>query len=162
MNDRLSASEPPSTVPSIEPQSWLELRVTTPLDAADPLSGFLWELGAEGITEEPTARAGEAWTLLRAYVPSVDADPLTARIRDYLQELEAIFPGAAHGRVSVRLVEHQDWNAAWKEHFKPLKVSPRLVIRPSWEPYEPAPGEVVLDLDPGMAFGTGTHETPLG
>jgi ribosomal protein L11 methyltransferase len=57
------------------------------------------------------------------------------------------------------LIDEEDWAESWKQYFKPIRVSGRLTIRPTWEPYEPGPGELVIDLDPGMAFGTGTHAT---
>lgn len=52
-----------------------------------------------------------------------------------------------------------DWKDKWKEYFKPAKVTDRLVVKPTWEEYEKADGELVIEIDPGMAFGTGTHET---
>ena len=57
------------------------------------------------------------------------------------------------------IVDDADWKDKWKENFKPIKVTDRLVVKPTWEEYEPADGETVLQLDPGMAFGTGSHET---
>ncbi|MFA6947804.1 MAG: 50S ribosomal protein L11 methyltransferase [Eubacteriales bacterium] len=56
-------------------------------------------------------------------------------------------------------VNEEDWANAWKQYYKPIKTGPRLVIVPAWEDYAPAEGEVTLTMDPGMAFGTGTHET---
>lgn len=144
------------------PNTWLELRVVAPLDAQEAVSAFLWEVGAQGITEEAAARAGEPWVLLRAYVEASDAEGLKEQVRAHVLELEEYFPGASRSRVSVSVVEQRDWNAAWMEHFKPFRVSPRLVIRPVWEAYSPLPGDVVIDLDPGMAFGTGAHESTRG
>ena len=57
------------------------------------------------------------------------------------------------------IVDDADWKDKWKENFKPIKVTDRLVVKPTWEEYEPADDETVLQLDPGMAFGTGSHET---
>ena len=57
------------------------------------------------------------------------------------------------------IVDDEDWKDKWKENFKPTRVTDKLVIKPTWEQYEASEGEVVLQLDPGMAFGTGTHET---
>jgi len=56
-------------------------------------------------------------------------------------------------------VHEQDWETAWKQYYKPVKIGDRLVVCPSWESYDPLPHETVMQLDPGMAFGTGTHET---
>jgi len=69
--------------------------------------------------------------------------------------------GADFGRLHVvdTVVDDEDWKDKWKEFFKPTKITDRLVVKPTWEEYEAADGEVVIQIDPGMAFGTGTHET---
>lgn len=59
----------------------------------------------------------------------------------------------------AEVVDDTDWKDRWKEHFKPARITDRLVVRPSWENYEAKAGDLVIELDPGMAFGTGTHET---
>ena len=56
-------------------------------------------------------------------------------------------------------VNEEDWANSWKAYYKPIKIGDRLVIVPAWEKYEPAEGELIVRMDPGMAFGTGTHET---
>lgn len=67
--------------------------------------------------------------------------------------------GAAPPLITTRIVQEEDWANSWKRYFKPLKIGRRLVVRPTWEEYSPGEGEIVLDLDPGMAFGTGGHVT---
>jgi ribosomal protein L11 methyltransferase len=62
-------------------------------------------------------------------------------------------------RVLYKDVDEEDWAESWKKFFYPRKISPRFVIKPTWRDYTPAAGETVLELDPGMAFGTGTHPT---
>ena len=57
------------------------------------------------------------------------------------------------------IVDDEDWKDKWKENFKPVKVTDRIVVKPTWEEYEAKAGELILQIDPGMAFGTGTHET---
>lgn len=76
-------------------------------------------------------------------------------------EAGAFGEGADFGRLHVvdTVVDDEDWKDKWKEFFKPTKITDRLVVKPTWEEYEPAEGEVVIQIDPGMAFGTGTHET---
>ncbi len=76
-------------------------------------------------------------------------------------EAGAFGEGADFGRLYVEdtLVDDEDWKDKWKEFFKPTKITDRLVVKPTWEEYEAAEGEVVIQIDPGMAFGTGTHET---
>ena len=61
--------------------------------------------------------------------------------------------------VSTRIVEDQDWSESWKNFFFVTRVTDTLVIRPSWREFQPLPNDIVIDIDPGMAFGTGTHET---
>jgi ribosomal protein L11 methyltransferase len=61
--------------------------------------------------------------------------------------------------LTLRTVQDQDWESAWKEFFKPLRIGRRLIVRPSWEEYSPRPEDQVIELDPGMAFGTGAHPT---
>ena len=70
-------------------------------------------------------------------------------------------PDADFGRLHVEttFVKDDDWKDKWKEFFKPSKITDSLVVKPTWEEYTPAEGEHVIEIDPGMAFGTGTHET---
>lgn len=66
-------------------------------------------------------------------------------------------PGEAH--FDVTEMAEEDWANSWKQFYKPTKIGEKIVIKPTWEPYTPADGEMVVQMDPGMAFGTGTHET---
>jgi ribosomal protein L11 methyltransferase len=61
--------------------------------------------------------------------------------------------------LQVTEVREEDWANAWKKHYKPLRIGQRIVLKPSWEDYAPEPNDVVIELDPGMAFGTGLHPT---
>lgn len=74
------------------------------------------------------------------------------------QALEAVRPFTPT-KVEIATVDSEDWQHQWKEYFKPVKITDRMVVKPSWEDYEPRAGELVIDLDPGMAFGTGDHPT---
>ena len=62
-------------------------------------------------------------------------------------------------KTEVRCEDDSEWKDNWKAYFKPAKVSKSIVVKPTWEPYEAKTGEKVIEIDPGMAFGTGTHET---
>jgi ribosomal protein L11 methyltransferase len=91
------------------------------------------------------------------YIPDIDSAGLTlAKIREKLDSLsdEGI-------RVATRIetVDEEDWAHAWKEYFNVTRVTDRIVVKPEWKPYSPEPGELVIRIDPGMAFGTGTHPT---
>ncbi|MCQ4636048.1 50S ribosomal protein L11 methyltransferase [Anaerovorax odorimutans] len=78
------------------------------------------------------------------------------------KEMEGVFGWDVNlGRLYAEdiLVDDEDWKDKWKEYFKPAKVTEKLVVKPTWEDYEAAEGDLVIEIDPGMAFGTGTHET---
>jgi ribosomal protein L11 methyltransferase len=100
-------------------------------------------------------------SIVRAYVPARDpaaAEAAAAEASEALGHLQA-FGLRTIGELSTRVVRESDWAEAWKAHFPVLRVGRRLVIRPTWLRHEPQPDDVVLDLDPGMAFGTGLHPT---
>lgn len=85
-------------------------------------------------------------------------DWLVRQISDYGRELADIF-SVSPPTLKVEFIEDQDWAENWKVHFKPFTIAPGLVIAPSWEHYEKDADEQVIVMDPGMAFGTGHHET---
>lgn len=90
------------------------------------------------------------------------SDELSGRLTDlkaHLERLPEFGLAALIDGLTLTYAEDEDWANAWKQYFKPTKVGDRLVIVPSWEPYEPAPDDLILKLDPGMAFGTGGHPT---
>jgi ribosomal protein L11 methyltransferase len=118
---------------------------------AELVSLELWELGATGIEERDPGTLN-----------APDASAALTLVASFASETEARAAVDALGaRFATRLafVEGDGWREAYKAYFKPTRVGARLVVRPSWEAYDARPGEVVLTLDPGGAFGTGTHET---
>jgi ribosomal protein L11 methyltransferase len=86
-------------------------------------------------------------------------DARLAEISAFLDDLAAVNPGLSIAQPSVTTVNSEDWSTSWKVIFKPLRIGRRLLIVPSWEQVEAGPDDIVLSLDPGMAFGTGGHET---
>ena len=62
-------------------------------------------------------------------------------------------------QIEILGTDEEEWSTAWKKYYKPTHIGHKMVIVPSWEEYTPVEGEIVIDMDPGMAFGTGTHET---
>jgi|DewCreStandDraft_1066081.scaffolds.fasta_scaffold02108_11 ribosomal protein L11 methyltransferase len=118
-----------------------------------------------GLAETPEV---EAWTpealdlrvsrlVVKGYLPlDAEAAEKYQRLCEGLWHLAQIWPV---GPLTSRELDEDDWAHAWKEHFPVLRVGQRLVIRPSWRPYQPQPGDCVVELDPGMAFGTGLHPT---
>ncbi len=94
-------------------------------------------------------------TRIRAYLaPSDDQVEVLLRIQQGLWHLSQI-----HSLPDLQIVrlEDKDWERAWQDHYHVLRIGRRIVIRPSWRDYEPQPDDIVITLDPGMAFGTGLH-----
>lgn len=113
----------------------------------------IWLLGSvEDLDLDPTVEAAKTTTLLTAYF----ADPTSF---SGLQAALAARQDSAIRLLSVERIPQGDWTTAWKKYFKPFALTPEIVICPSWETYAPRPGETVVILDPGMAFGTGLHDT---
>ena len=148
---------------------WLELTVQAHPDAVESVSELLSRYTSEGIAiEEPFELIDEGQdyriipnkpVLLHAYVP------MDGKEEDTIQRIaEGLWHFASLGQHFVgelqrRVVNEEDWANAWKEYYYVTHIGQRLVIRPSWREYEPRDGEVMLTLDPGMAFGTGLHPT---
>lgn len=98
--------------------------------------------------------------VIAGYFPEdVYTDGLVAELTAQLQGLPEFGYDAGEFTVKTREVNEDDWAHAWKKYFKPLQVSERLTIKPTWEDYTPREDELIIELDPGMAFGTGTHPT---
>lgn len=116
----------------------------------ETVGALLFEAGATGLEER------DATTLDRPK----DCD--VTLVAHFATEEEALVIAAAlsdRWRARVVFIEGDEWRDKWREFFKPTRIGERVVIRPSWEPFEPREGDVVVTLDPGQAFGTGTHES---
>jgi ribosomal protein L11 methyltransferase len=143
---------------------WLEISAEVTGENVEALCSALSEVAPGGCSvEDPVVPLGpeegvryEPWrpSVVRAYLPA------DTRIERRLAEIRVAVEGLPF-RVTLqqRLVREDDWANAWKAFFAVERIGRRLVIRPTWRDYEPRTGDVVLDLDPGMAFGTGQHET---
>lgn len=147
---------------------WLELAVEVDHEAIEPVTELFARYGFnEGVVvEEPFAQEpdGENLTVdptrpatVRTFVSSADVAEATLdtirRALWHLSQLRQI------GELVITPRREEDWANAWKEHYRPVRAGRRVVARPPWAEYDPAPGEIVVELDPGMAFGTGTHPT---
>lgn len=148
---------------------WIEIAVPAHAEAVEPVSELLTEVATSGVAiEEPYALEDDgqryrpipgAPVTVRAYIPDDDhAKGALWRVQQALWHLSAL---GEHfiGEMTTRLVDDADWAETWKEHFQVARVGRRIVIKPSWREYSPAAADVMLALDPGMAFGTGTHPT---
>lgn len=143
---------------------WIEIKVTVPVTWADAVANYLMEQGANGIAEENQVTStgiasADKNIILKAYFKK-DASKscrITA-IRNYLASLSTL-TDATKFELITNEIEDQDWNAQWKSFFQPIKVTQRIVIKPSWTNYWKRADEIIIELDPGMAFGTGTHQS---
>jgi ribosomal protein L11 methyltransferase len=119
-------------------------------EQGEQASSELWDLGAQGIEER------DGSTLIAAGPAGLT---LVASFADVESAQAAIDALGERWPASLQFVEGDAWRDAYKAYFKPTRVGTRLVVRPSWEPFAPEANDVVLTLDPGRAFGTGTHES---
>lgn len=147
---------------------WLEITSAVPASMAEAFADFLLELTGNGVSIENRVvdtfdineLADEPVKSVKCYLPENDgARSVIAKIEEHLRAAEGDFPGFNFVPPVVALLQEEDWANSWKVNFKPVRIGERLVIKPSWELYEAAPGDILLELDPGMAFGTGTHAT---
>lgn len=137
---------------------WIELKMILDPGDADAMANFLIECGSSGIVEDQTPDRKRA--VLTAYFEKNDAfSALHEEIRTYLDGLYALKdPGIAPlPEIRIDQIPDEDWNKKWKSFFEPLKITDRIVIKPSWRKYRQKENEIIIELDPGMAFGTGTH-----
>lgn len=152
---------------------WIEVKVVFENQdrelACDLISDIFYSFGLQGVAVESTVADENAdWADGAEKIP--DADSVSAyfpkdgrfensisKIRTELERLAAE-PGIAT-RILFREMDEEDWAESWKEYFWPEKVGKNIVVKPTWRDYMPNPGEIVVEIDPGMAFGTGTHPT---
>ena len=162
--------------------NWIEAAVHTTTAGADIVSELLMNAGATGTSIEDRTDVLNAqkpegmWDMLdehildampedvlvKAYFEEGASTPETlAFVRARLSELSHMDLGFDLGSLEFtrETVHEQDWAENWKRYYKPFRAGERIVVKPSWEPYEPFPEDLVIEMDPGMAFGTGTHET---
>jgi ribosomal protein L11 methyltransferase len=151
--------------------AWLELAVEADVEAVEVVSEILGRVAPGGTSVEPGFELTDEGlgaridptrpAIVRAYLPARDdaaLDATVARVTEALGHLQA-FGLRPIGELRTRVVDEADWADAWKAHFPVLRVGRRVVVRPTWRRHRRQPGDVVLALDPGMAFGTGLHPT---
>ena len=131
---------------------WHQISIVTPYEYVEPIS-YLFDRYGHGLSMEIQ---GDDSVLLRTYLPSTSRQRL-AHIEVGVNLTNLIQP---LGELQIEpLPPDEDWQNAWKSHFSLLKLGQHLVIKPSWIEYTPARDDVVIELDPGLAFGTGYHPT---
>ncbi len=160
---------------------WAEFRVHTTQEAVEPVSNILHELGAAGVAiEDPqdlvtewSVKYGEVYELspedypdegvmVKAYFPmGATFKETIAEVRRRVHNLVSFQIDIGHGTMDYTEVKEEDWATAWKSFYHPVQVTEQVTIVPTWEEYSARPGEIIIELDPGMAFGTGTHPTTI-
>ena len=160
---------------------WTEVLIKVDPQAVEAVTDILYGLGAQGVAiDEPVdvqkLREDELyWDYIDEKL--LENDTEETKIMAYFSEEETNLPekisvikekirnltefglSIGSGTVELSNVNQEDWESAWKQYFKPVHVTDRIVVKPEWEEYSPQEGEIVIEIDPGMAFGTGTHET---
>ncbi|MGX9135328.1 50S ribosomal protein L11 methyltransferase [Rummeliibacillus sp. JY-2-4R] len=161
---------------------WSELSIHTTNEAVEPISNILHEAGASGVVIEDsedlskirTNEYGEIYELdpndfpvdgviIKAYLP------VTSFLAETVEEIKLAITNLINfdinigaNEVTISEVNEEEWSTAWKKYYHPVKISNRFTIVPTWEIYEPVESdELIIELDPGMAFGTGTHPTTV-
>jgi ribosomal protein L11 methyltransferase len=165
------ASDGPVDSSALRPGVWVELSVAADIEAVEAVSEILTRFAPGGTSVEPGFGLTDEGlgavvdpskpATVRAYLPGLDpvgVERSIAEARAALGHLQA-FGLRPIGELQTRLVHEEDWAEAWKSHFPVLRIGRRIVIRPTWRRHRRRPDDVVLSLDPGMAFGTGLHPT---
>ncbi|SDZ19741.1 [LSU ribosomal protein L11P]-lysine N-methyltransferase [Proteiniborus ethanoligenes] len=161
---------------------WIEIQIKTTSEAVEAVTSILYEVGAGGLAiEDPNdiisyANSDENWdfieaslleqqydgVIVKAYFPeSEDLIDKIELIKQNVEKIPQFNLDKGLGEVTTTEVYEKDWADSWKKYYKPKKIGDRIVIKPSWEEYEVEDNDIIIELDPGMAFGTGTHETTI-
>lgn len=161
---------------------WSELSIHTKNEAVEAISNILHEAGASGVVIEDSAeyakpredQYGEIYALneddfpkegviVKAYLSeSSFLNETVEEIKAAITNLTKFNIDIGENVVSIVEVNEEDWATAWKQYYHPVKISERFTIVPTWEDYSPvSTDELIIELDPGMAFGTGTHPTTV-
>ncbi|MGE5380171.1 MAG: 50S ribosomal protein L11 methyltransferase [Methylocystaceae bacterium] len=153
---------------------WIEISVVTKDSAVEIVTGLLYNLGCNGVVVEdpemarrciargewdfyelPSGFLERDYVVVIAYFPEPGPDP--DQIRDNLAEV--LRDNGEEFEVLVGTVDESDWANLWKAFYHTLRIGKRLVVKPTWEEYQAETDDLVIELDPEMAFGTGTHST---
>jgi ribosomal protein L11 methyltransferase len=136
---------------------WLTVDLLIPVDFCEPVSNFLMEQGGTGI-EEIAERPQR--TRLKTYFLETGREGQVLRmLHRYLKSLERLYPALFSYQVETSTTPEKDWGERWKQFFKPVRVTPRIVVKPPWSPFRLGKKQILVEINPGVAFGTGTHAT---
>ena len=162
--------------------NWIKMTVRTTTEGAEAVTGALMSLGINGamiedksdialnqrpegqwdIIDEEIARRMDDDVLVSSYIAGDErAQDTVAHVRDALRRLSGMDLGFDAGKLTLEVssIDDEDWAENWKSQYKPFRLGRHFVVKPTWEHYAAQEGDQILEIDPGMAFGTGTHET---
>lgn len=152
----------------IENPQWLELAIETNSELAEAISEAIYPYVEGGVATEQLANntgIGDRWeeeiatgpVIVRGYLPlDGTVDQRRHKVEYALRCLNMVMPVPLP---TYKTIARSDWAEAWKVAFKPLRIGNHILVRPSWTEVVPEPGDIVVALDPGLAFGTGLHPT---
>ena len=159
---------------------WIEIVVHTTTSGSDSVSSLMIELGATGTMTEDRADIPDPakphgiWEIIDPkLLSSMPEDVLVhswfelgdqfpgifSKLHEQLANLKFQYPGYGSLQIETRSIPDENWAESWKRFYRPLRAGKHLIIKPSWENVDTRPGDHIIQLDPGMAFGTGTHPT---
>lgn len=142
-------------------QGFTEIAVRVSHEALEAVTDSFISAGTGGVVHEDHNDPGESTPTVwvKAYVVPSEAERVVARLRQRIAALTEAGLSPGPGEVVTRFVRDADWANEWRKFFHVRRVGQHIVIRPTWEAFEKGPDDIVIDLDPGMAFGTGNHPT---
>ncbi len=141
-------------------KKWHKVIITAPADRAEIISAFLASIPVDGVEQlaPPPGEPIPVIDTITAYLADTPelGDQINT-IQIFIKQLNKQLPESKQCLCDTEPIQEQDWNSNWKKHFKPFKLTDQIIIKPSWEPYTAKSGELIIEMDPGMAFGTGLH-----
>ncbi len=159
---------------------WAEITIKTTTEAVEAITNILYEQNLGGVSiedpkdfkfqkkneydwdfvEEEIFNSGYDGVIIKTYITEErDVTEDVNLIKEKIQGLKEFGIDIGEAIVELSQVDEEDWANEWKNYYKPTKVGKNVVVKPTWEEYEEQSGDLIIELDPGMAFGTGTHET---
>ncbi|MGV8983214.1 50S ribosomal protein L11 methyltransferase [Clostridium sp.] len=160
-------------------KDWIEVTIITSTEAVEAVSAMLYNTGVEGVSildpldmifrrdhttdwdyfDESIIDTNSGVVIKGYYKRDEKFEGYLEEIKIGVNNLPKFGLDKGIGSVTSNDVKEEDWENNWKQYYKPIKVGEKIVIKPIWEQYDKKPDEIIVELDPGMAFGTGTHET---
>ena len=139
---------------------WAQVTITTSQEASEAVANYLFERDATGVEIRDNPAPNSPSVTLISYFPTDDLiGERVYDLREFLANLIQAGIDTQPAKITLESIEEDNWSEQWRSAFPPQKIGKRLVIAPTWDDIVPEPSEVLIRLDPGMAFGTGQHPT---